>query len=129
MYLLIDNSAEDGAFFYYTEQSRWNKRKFSLKQRGQKCLLACLDKLLNETNKKLSDIRGIVVLLGKGKFTATRIAVTVANTLAYSLKIPIIGAKELDWGRLYKKIKTAKRGLYVSAKYSAKANVGNKKKK
>lgn len=43
------------------------------------------------------DINGIVALRGPGSFTGLRIGITVANTLAYGLSKPIVGASGDDW--------------------------------
>ena len=43
------------------------------------------------------DISGIVVYQGPGSFTGLRIGLTVANTIAYSLGVPIVGQSGEDW--------------------------------
>ncbi len=127
MYLLVDNSADEKVIFVYTDGAKWKKIEFGCLQNSRVFLLSLLDKLLKKTKHKLSDIDGIAVVVGKGKFTATRIAVTMANTLAYALKIPVIGVIDESKTGLLKKIKIAKPGIYVSAKYSAEATIGKKK--
>lgn len=52
--------------------------------------------LLHAVDKNLEDIEGIVVFKGPGSFTGLRIGMSVANALAYSLKIPVVGAMG-DW--------------------------------
>lgn len=56
-----------------------------------------LKSLLETHAKTLSDVEGIVVFKGPGSFTGLRIGVTVANTLAYALHIPVIGTVEPQW--------------------------------
>ena len=128
MYLLVDNSADEKVIFAYTDGAKWKKVEFIRPENNRVSLLLFLDKLLKKLKYKLSDIGGIAVVVGKGKFTATRIAVTMANTLAYALKIPVIGAVDESGAGLFKKIKTAKPGIYISAKYSAAATIGKRKK-
>ncbi len=56
-------------------------------------LLGLIEKLLNQNKLGFNQIEGIIVVSGPGPFTSLRIAVTVANTMAYSLKIPIVGVE------------------------------------
>ena len=56
-----------------------------------------LKTVLDEQSSTLQDIEGIVVFKGPGSFTGLRIGLTVANTLAYALNVPIVGAAESNW--------------------------------
>ncbi len=56
-----------------------------------------IEKLLAENNLEFSDISAIVFFAGPGSFTGLRIGASVANTLAYSLKVPIVGVTGEDW--------------------------------
>jgi tRNA threonylcarbamoyladenosine biosynthesis protein TsaB len=60
-------------------------------------LLARIDTLLANNGLSSSDLEAIVVFRGPGSFTGLRIGVSVANTLAYSLYVPIIGAIGEHW--------------------------------
>lgn len=61
-------------------------------------LLSRVETLLASQNKSLRNIDGIVGYTGPGSFTGLRIGLTVANTLAYALSIPIVGvADEENW--------------------------------
>lgn len=44
-----------------------------------------------------ADIEGIIGFSGPGSFTGLRIGLTVCNTLAYALGIPIVGNGGDDW--------------------------------
>lgn len=59
-------------------------------------LLIEIENLLNTQQKTSKNLTGIVVYQGPGSFTGLRIGVTVANTLAYSLQIPIASARDSD---------------------------------
>lgn len=43
------------------------------------------------------DIQGAVCFKGPGSFTGLRIGLTVANTIAATLKVPIVGSQGKDW--------------------------------
>ena len=58
-----------------------------------------IKELLEGQHKELADLQGIVVFKGPGSFTGLRIGITVANTLAYSLRLPIVASEEPDWIR------------------------------
>jgi tRNA threonylcarbamoyladenosine biosynthesis protein TsaB len=66
-------------------------------RRLAKELLPQLEKQLQKRDKTWKDISGIGVFLGPGSFTGLRIGLTVANTLADSLNIPIVGSPEGSW--------------------------------
>lgn len=52
---------------------------------------------LDSQNKKPEDVKGIVVYAGPGSFTGLRIGTSVANALAYSLQIPVVGVGGSNW--------------------------------
>lgn len=56
-----------------------------------------LYELLQSQSKNWSDIKAVVVYQGPGSFTGLRIGLSVANTLATSHQIPIIGVTGDDW--------------------------------
>ncbi len=63
-------------------------------------LLGYIVQILGEKNQKVTDISGIGVFKGPGSFTGLRIGITVANTIADSLHIPIVGASGDTWSRI-----------------------------
>ena len=62
-----------------------------------KNLLTQLQESLSGMGKTLHDIDGIGVFEGPGSFTGLRIGMTVANTIADSEGIAIVGARGDDW--------------------------------
>jgi len=62
-----------------------------------KGLLGWLRDRLAEHDKTFADITGIGALRGPGSFTGLRIGLTVLNTLADSLQVPIVGAMGDTW--------------------------------
>lgn len=60
-------------------------------------LLSWLHSQLVVQDKSWKDISGIGAFLGPGSFTGLRIGLTVLNTLADSLSVPIVGATGETW--------------------------------
>ncbi len=87
-------------------------------------LLPSIQKILSSNDHDLQDIKGILIFTGEGSFTGLRIGTTVANTLAYSLEIPIVESVGQDWLQSgLKQLKTAEPGHYVVPKYSSEPNI------
>ena len=81
-------------------------------------------KFLEEKTGDLRDISGIGVMKGPGSFTGLRIGLTVANTLADSLNIPIVGAMGEDWRETaLKKLRAGENEKIVMPEYGAAAHI------
>ena len=52
--------------------------------------------LLTKTGKTFSRIQLVGVSCGPGRFTGVRVGITMAKTLGYALKIPVLGVSTLD---------------------------------
>lgn len=65
------------------------EKRFAADRNLSQKLLPAIDKLLANKNLKPQDLVKIEVRPGPGSFTGTRIGVAVANTLAFSLGIPV----------------------------------------
>lgn len=125
MFILINNTSREEIIFYYLLGEDWKEKK--LKVKNDLPVLFYFDKLLKGLKKKKTDVLGLAVLVGEGSFTSTRIAVTLVNTFAYALEIPVVGVKKIEFDNLKEKITNTKVGQYVSAKYSGEPNIGVKK--
>jgi tRNA A37 threonylcarbamoyladenosine modification protein TsaB len=120
MYILIDNSQDKKIVFHFYLNTIWSQREFTDTNRD---LLVHLVEFLSQEKKQLSDLRGLAVVVGRGKFTATRVATTMANTLSYVFKIPVLAVN--GWyEKLVDDIMAVPVGAYISARYSAPANIG-----
>lgn len=60
-------------------------------------LLEQLELFLKENKLTFQNLNGLIVFRGPGSFTGLRIGITVMNTLADSLNIPIVGETGDDW--------------------------------
>lgn len=67
---------------------------------GRELSLTILKKikgLLKRNDLSFNQLEGVVGFKGPGSFTGLRIGLTVANTLAYGLRIPIVGSDAEAW--------------------------------
>lgn len=58
-----------------------------------------IKELLSKNKLDLKDLDAIACYKGPGSFTGLRIGLTVANTLAQQLRIPIFGGTGKDWNK------------------------------
>lgn len=58
-----------------------------------------IKEILDLLSISLHEINGLVFYNEKGSFTGLRIGVSVVNTLAYSLNVPVVGASGKSWIR------------------------------
>ncbi|MEK7152517.1 MAG: tRNA (adenosine(37)-N6)-threonylcarbamoyltransferase complex dimerization subunit type 1 TsaB [Patescibacteria group bacterium] len=56
-----------------------------------------IEDILARNGRTIEDIQGIIGFAGPGSFTGLRIGLTVVNTLAYGLYVPVVAAKGDDW--------------------------------
>jgi tRNA A37 threonylcarbamoyladenosine modification protein TsaB len=130
MFLIIDNTETGQLVFYYSLNKKFVQRKYEVKD--NRSIIVYLDKLLSELDADLKDIKFLGAVVGYGGFTSTRLAVTVANTLAYALGIPVIGIAK-NWREnesdVFQRAEETPVGQYVAPEYSGEANIGRKKTK
>ena len=89
-----------------------------------KGLLSYIKATLARYDAQISDITGIGVFTGPGSFTGLRIGITVANTLADSLKIPILGTQGETWeSEAVKNLAAGKDDRIVLPYYGADARI------
>ncbi|HAM80885.1 tRNA (adenosine(37)-N6)-threonylcarbamoyltransferase complex dimerization subunit type 1 TsaB [Ornithinibacillus bavariensis] len=88
-------------------------------------LMPAIDYLLQEVGLEPKQLSKIVVAKGPGSYTGVRIGLTTAKTLAWSLKIPVVGVSSLE-GLAYRGLLTnslicpffdARRGLIYTGLY------------
>lgn len=92
--LIIDSSKMEEIRVEVRVNGNWISEVAKQKLRSQ-VLLGLIDKVLKKGKIKKEDLDEIKVSTGPGSFTGIRVGVSVANALAYSLKIPVNG-KEME---------------------------------
>lgn len=87
-------------------------------------LLPAIKQFLKEVKLNFKDLTGITVFTGRGSFTGLRIGTTVANGLAYGLKIKVAKVSGEDWlNKSTPALKKTKLGQFIAPDYSAEPNI------
>jgi tRNA threonylcarbamoyl adenosine modification protein YeaZ len=105
----------------------------SAKFRQSEKLLPAIDRIMKRLGLKIGNLKAIVVVDGPGPFTALRVGISVGNTLAWALNIPVFGihkdefVNQKDLISLVKvKAKKGTKGL-VTPFYNQEPNITKKK--
>jgi hypothetical protein len=121
MEIVLDPSEGWKVYFFYHD--RWNERVSSVRSAGGG--LNLLASVLAELGSARKDISAIGVVMGQGSFTSTRVATTIANSMAFACKVPVYACvrpphpterPEVFFG--------SKPASYVSATYSGAPRLG-----
>ena len=87
-------------------------------------LLPAIDELLRKNKVGLKNLGQIIVNIGPGSFTGTRVGVATANALSFALKIPVVGIKGKN-----KSLEKITPSGYVAPFYNQKPNITTPKNK
>jgi tRNA threonylcarbamoyladenosine biosynthesis protein TsaB len=68
----------------------------NLKKNHSVRIMPAIQSLMKDCEKVPADLTKIVVAKGPGSYTGVRIGVTIAKTLAWTLKIPLVGISSLE---------------------------------
>lgn len=89
-----------------------------------KGLLGFLRNSLDEVPASFHDLTGIAVMKGPGSFTGLRIGLSVMNTLASELAIPIVGTIGGSWrGDALERLRQGQDDSIVLPEYGSEANI------
>lgn len=87
-------------------------------------LLGFLESSVQEQGKTLQDVSAIGVYKGPGSFTGLRIGLSVCNTMADALHIPIVGETGEDWqAKAVTRLKRGENQRLVLPLYGGEANI------
>jgi tRNA threonylcarbamoyladenosine biosynthesis protein TsaB len=91
-------------------------------------LLSRIENLLQANDGSLESITGIIAYRGPGSFTGLRIGLSVANTLAYALGVPIAGVTGEAWiTEGVSGLKTWEPGKSVIPEYGGEAHISQRR--
>lgn len=96
MILMLDSSTPTCRLTVIDGDS-WHESEWEAGRQLARGLLGFLEQTLAERNIDWTDLTGLAVMQGPGSFTGLRIGLTVMNTLASSLSIPIVACQGEDW--------------------------------
>ena len=144
MYLLLNLSEKDIVYLALFDERNYQEKKYAGQNRE---LLKCVDLLFKNLKFKIKNLKGIMCVVGAGGFTSTRVAAVIANTLAYTLQIPVLAitvaqlflsydkhpfdeqtGQSNSVQKLIPKLLKQPIGQYISPTYSGEPNIGKKKK-
>lgn len=128
MFLLINLSQKNTI-----QLALFNKEKIvQAEVSGQnKDLLVSLDTFFTQENFNKNNLQGIMVVVGAGSFTSTRLSCVVANTFGYVLNVPLlaVGESQIDKVQeLIPELLQQPKGQFISAAYSGEPNINKAKK-
>lgn len=99
MYLLIDTSTPVTRITLVEDDTVIFQESWDIGRQLATYLLGHLEEVLRSREADWHSLKGLGVYRGPGSFTGLRIGITVMNTLASSLAIPIIGGEADEWHR------------------------------
>ena len=113
MILIINTSSDDKIEIALVKNDGRliSKETISALHRQSERLLPAIIRLLKRNKADLKNLKGIIVVSGPGGFTSLRIGVITANTLSFSLKIPVVGIKLNEFKNFKELVKVGLRKL------------------
>lgn len=90
MMLIIDTTDKECRVSIYDGRNIESQKWFWRKDTGTE-VLRNIQKLFEKRKKNLKDIKTIAVNQGPGSYTGTRVGITIANTLGWTLNVPVLG--------------------------------------
>jgi tRNA threonylcarbamoyladenosine biosynthesis protein TsaB len=94
--LAIDTSNQALGVALYDENKVIGEYITNLKKNHSIRIMPAIQMLMKDCERTPRDLTKIVVAKGPGSYTGVRIGVTIAKTLAWSLRLPLVGISSLE---------------------------------
>lgn len=91
MYLFISSPRRGNSTLILVKNENVVEKKKLRSESASRNLLKSIDGLLKKNNVPTKKITGIAVNQGPGQFSALRTGVVIANTMGFTLNIPVVG--------------------------------------
>lgn len=104
MFLFINTATEKNQMVLVKDKKILFLREFLGGRDGEIGFYKALKDLKTEHNEDLQKLDQIIVVSGPGSFTALRLGIASANTLAYLLEKKIVELPTADWFRIGQKV-------------------------
>lgn len=92
----LDTTSQSGSVSLINENKILGECLFNVGPRHSENVVSSLEWLLDTLNVDKKEIEAVAVSIGPGSFTSVRVGVTIAKSLAYSMKIKIVGISSLE---------------------------------
>jgi tRNA threonylcarbamoyladenosine biosynthesis protein TsaB len=97
MVLTLRTDSPDAEVGLYDGQNQRSYFTWHADRQLAKDLLRIIHEQLQKQGADWRSITGVLVFEGPGSFTGLRIGITVANTIAYGQRVPVVAGRGNDW--------------------------------
>ena len=123
MILLVRTDSENAYIGFYEDQIVY-EHSWHAHRNLSETLLKKIEEGLATTESEWDKLSAVIVFAGPGSFTGLRIGITVANTLANSQAIPIVGKQGEGWiEKGLEALADGQNDKIVSPEYGSEANI------
>lgn len=91
--LIIDTTSNQKIIVTLRVHNKVFKKEREIEKNRDQAVLPMIDEILKEHKLSVNDLNSIEVNTGPGSFTGIRVGISVANALAFALKIPVNNKK------------------------------------
>ena len=128
-YLLIRTDNHESEIYIYEDSTEKLAYKWEAHRDLAKNLLSIITDKLNSLDLDFEDLSGVGVYKGPGSFTGLRIGISTANSIAYSVGVPIASESGDEWIKnILLRLNNADDEKTAMPFYGAEANITKPKK-